>query len=71
MLGLSDRGLIKAGYAADLLIFDPLTIRDKATFEDPHHYSEGISYLFVNGEPVIENGEYTGKLEGRTLRMNQ
>ena len=71
MLGLADRGMIKKGFAADLVIFDPQTIRDKATFTDPHHYSEGIEFLFVNGEPVIENGNYNGALAGKPLRMNK
>jgi N-acyl-D-amino-acid deacylase len=71
MLGLTDRGMIREGYAADLVIFDPEEIRDRATFTDPHHYSEGIHYLLVNGEPVIEHGKYNGRLEGKTLRMNQ
>ena len=70
MLGLTDRGKIKKGFAADLVVFDPQNIRDKATFTDPHHYSEGIVFLFVNGEAVIEHGEYNGKLAGKTLRMN-
>ena len=71
MLGLSDRGMIKKGFAADLVIFDPQTIRDKSTFTDPHHYSEGVVFLFVNGEPVIINGNYNGKLAGKPLRMNK
>jgi N-acyl-D-aspartate/D-glutamate deacylase len=71
MLGLTDRGMIKKGFAADLVIFDPQYIQDMATFTDPHHYSEGIVFLFVNGKLVIENGEYNGKLAGKTLRMNQ
>jgi N-acyl-D-amino-acid deacylase len=71
MLGLKNRGRIAQGCAADLVLFDPHTIRDRATFTDPHHYSEGIIYLLVNGEPVIERGIYNGKLAGRTLRMNQ
>jgi len=71
MLGLTDRGLIEKGFIADLVIFDPQNIRDKATFTDPNHYSEGIVYLFVSGELVIEKGEYNGKLAGKTLRMNK
>ena len=71
MLGLANRGMIKKGFAADLVIFDPNTLQDKATFTDPHHYSEGIVFLFVNGEPAIEQGEYNGKLAGKSLRMNQ
>ena len=71
MLGLTDRGMIEKGFVADLVIFDPQNIWDKATFTDPNHYSEGIVYLFVNGEHVIENGDYNGKLAGKPLRMNQ
>lgn len=70
MLGLNDRGMIKKGFVADLVVFDPETISDKSTFTDPHHYSEGILYLFVNGEPVIEQGQYNGILAGKPLRMN-
>ncbi len=71
ILGLADRGMIEKGFVADLVVFDPQTIQDKSTFGDPHHYSEGIVFLFVSGEPVIENGDYNGKLSGKTLRMNQ
>jgi len=71
ILGLTDRGMIKKGFVADLVVFDPHNIQDKATFKDPHHYSEGIVFLFLSGEPVIENGDYNGKLSGKTLRMNQ
>jgi N-acyl-D-aspartate/D-glutamate deacylase len=71
MLGLTDRGMIEKGFAADLVIFDPQNIRDKSTFADPHHYSEGIIFLLINGELVIENGEYNGKLAGKALRMNK
>lgn len=71
MLGLADRGMVSEGYVADMVVFDPLKIRDKSTFQDPHHYSEGIVYLFISGIPVIDEGKYTGKLAGRTLRFNQ
>jgi N-acyl-D-aspartate/D-glutamate deacylase len=71
MLGLPDRGMIKKGFAADLVVFDPKTISDKSTFTDPHHYSEGIVFLFVNGEPVIENSQFNGALAGTPLRMNR
>jgi N-acyl-D-amino-acid deacylase len=71
MLGLADRGMIEKGFAADLVIFDPQNIRDMATFTDPHHYSEGIIFLLVNGKLVIENGEYNGKLAGKALRLKK
>lgn len=66
-LGLMDRGLIKRGFWADIVIFDKKTIIDTATFENPHQYPNGIKYVIVNGEIVIENGEHTGRLPGRVL----
>jgi len=71
LLDLQDRGMLKEGYAADIIVFDPNTITDKATFNDPHQYSEGIITLMVNGNIVIENGQYNGKLSGKPLRMNR
>jgi N-acyl-D-amino-acid deacylase len=68
MLGLKDRGLLKEGYAADIVAFNPETIRDRATFTEPHQYSEGIEFLLINGALAIEGGEYTGALAGRPLR---
>lgn len=67
-LGLKDRGLIIEGYKADITVFDPVNVRDVATFTDPHQYSEGIEYVIINGVPIIEKGEHTGKLPGRALR---
>lgn len=67
-MGLKDRGLIMEGMWADITIFDPNTIIDKATYEDPHQYPEGIEYVLVNGEIVIEKGEYTGAMPGKVLR---
>ncbi len=67
VLGLKDRGRIEAGCAADLVVFDPRTIGDKATFTKPHQYSEGIEYVLVNGRPVIERGQYNGTLAGQPL----
>lgn len=65
---LADRGVIKAGMWADIVIFDPETVRDKATFEEPNQLSEGMEYVLVNGTPVIENGKMTNALPGRVLR---
>lgn len=67
-IGLKDRGLIKEGMWADISIFDPKTVIDKATSSDPHEYSEGIEYVIVNGCTVIERGKHTGKLLGKVLR---
>ena len=67
-LGLWDRGLIRPGFKADITIFNPDTIIDKATFMEPHQYPEGIEYVIVNGTVVIDEGEHTGALPGRVLR---
>ncbi|MGA3243978.1 MAG: D-aminoacylase [Bacteroidota bacterium] len=67
-VGIKDRGILKQGFYADLVMFDPETITDKATFENPHQYSEGMSLVVVNGKPVWENGKFTGNLPGRVLR---
>jgi len=69
MLGLDDRGWIKEGYVADILVFDPETIRDKATWKEPHQYSQGVEYLLINGELAIDAGEYTGALPGKPVRF--
>jgi N-acyl-D-amino-acid deacylase len=65
---LSDRGVLKEGMWADLVIFDPATIRDRATFDKPNQLSEGMEYVLVNGVPVIEQGQMTGALPGKVLR---
>ncbi len=63
-----DRGRIAIGLAADIVVFDPATIRDRATFAEPMVASEGISQVLVNGQVVLENGKYTGAKPGRVLR---
>jgi dihydroorotase/N-acyl-D-amino-acid deacylase len=65
---LTDRGVLKQGMWADVVVFDPATIRDKATFENPNRFSEGMEYVLVNGVPVIENSKMTGALPGKVLR---
>jgi len=65
---LTDRGVLKQGMWADIVIFDPDTIRDLATFENPNQLSQGMEYVLVNGVPVIEQGKMTGKLPGKVLR---
>ncbi|MFX0097597.1 MAG: amidohydrolase family protein [Candidatus Hodarchaeota archaeon] len=69
-LGLSDRGLIREGFWADLVVFDPEVVTDKATYIDPHQYSRGIEYVIVNGEIVIDKAEHTGNLPGKILGAN-
>jgi len=68
-LGLRDRGMIREGTWADLVVFNPKTVIDKATYEDPHCYPQGIEYVLVNGEIVIEEREHTGALPGKALRI--
>ncbi len=65
---LTDRGVLKKGMWADIVIFDPATIRDKATFENPNQLSEGMQFVLVNGVAVIENGRQTNALPGKVLR---
>jgi N-acyl-D-amino-acid deacylase len=65
---LADRGVLKQGMWADVVVFDPDIITDKATFENPNQLSAGMDYVLVNGVPVIEEGKMTGKLPGRVLR---
>ncbi len=67
-LGLADRGLVQVGRAADVTIFDPATVAEGATFEEPHRYPVGISTVIVNGVIVLDGGEHTGTLPGRVLR---
>jgi N-acyl-D-amino-acid deacylase len=71
MLDLKDRGLLKAGFAADIVVFDLERIRDLATYTDPHQYSEGIDFLLVSGKVVISDGEYNGNLAGLPLRKGE
>jgi N-acyl-D-amino-acid deacylase len=65
---LSDRGVLKQGMWADIVVFDPATVRDLATFENPNQLSQGMTYVLVNGVPVIEQGKMTGALPGKVLR---
>jgi N-acyl-D-amino-acid deacylase len=67
-LGLERRGLLEAGYVADVVVFDPAEIRDHATFEKPHQYATGVVHLLVNGVQVLEDGEHTGAKPGRVVR---
>jgi dihydroorotase/N-acyl-D-amino-acid deacylase len=67
-LCLTDRGVLKAGMWADVVIFDPATVRDLATFDNPNQLSEGMDYVLVNGVPVIDQSKMTGALPGKVLR---
>jgi N-acyl-D-amino-acid deacylase len=67
-IGVRDRGLIKEGLRADVTLFNPRTVIDRATFEKPHQYPEGIPYVVVNGVLVLDRGEHTGELPGQVIR---
>jgi N-acyl-D-amino-acid deacylase len=67
-IDLAERGRIEVGAYADIAVFDPDLIIDKATFENPHQYAEGVHHVFVNGQAALLNGEMTGKRPGRVLR---
>ncbi|MGZ8361550.1 MAG: N-acyl-D-amino-acid deacylase family protein [Allosphingosinicella sp.] len=67
-LGIADRGALRTGHFADLAIFDPATIADRATFTEPHQYAVGMRHVFVNGVQVLADGEHTGATPGRVVR---
>ncbi|HYC50763.1 MAG TPA: D-aminoacylase [Gemmatimonadaceae bacterium] len=67
-LGVRDRGTLKAGNYADVVVFDPTTVADRSTFETPHQYPVGIDYVFVNGKAAVDNGTFTDARSGRVLK---
>ncbi len=67
VLGLKDRGLLREGYSADVVVFDPDTVADLATYDNPKQYPKGIPYVLVNGAVVIDNGEHTGARPGKVV----
>jgi N-acyl-D-amino-acid deacylase len=68
VLGLRDRGQLKAEYHADIVVFDPATIQDRATYAAPHQYATGVSHVLVNGVEVLRDGEPTDARPGRVVR---
>src|SRR5205085_5698798 len=68
VLRLTDRGYLKVGAYADVVVFDPKRFRDQATYQQPHQYATGVRYLFVNGKLAVEDQKYNGTLAGRALR---
>lgn len=66
-LGIDNRGLVRAGMAADLMLFDPDSVIDRATFSEPHQYPDGIEFVIVNGQVVIDGGEHTGATPGEII----
>lgn len=69
-IGLKNRGVLKRGNFADITIFNPKTVIDQATFENPFQYPEGVEYVIVNGKIAIDKGKYTGQMAGRVLRKS-
>ena len=67
-IGIRDRGRLQSDYFADIVVFDPTTVQDYATFDEPHQYSTGVVHVWVNGVPVLEDGEHTGATPGRFVR---
>jgi N-acyl-D-amino-acid deacylase len=67
-LKLDRRGALRPGYFADVVVFDPATIQDHATFEQPHQYATGVRDVFVNGVHVLKDGEHTGAKPGQVVR---
>jgi N-acyl-D-amino-acid deacylase len=63
----TDRGLLRSGYAADIVIFDENAVSDRATYEAPHAYAAGFSHVLINGVAVVENGKHNGKRPGQIL----
>lgn len=70
-LGLKGRGILRPGFAADITIFDPATVAEKASYDDPHQFADGIAHVLVNGTTVLRDGEHTGALAGKTLRRQE
>jgi N-acyl-D-amino-acid deacylase len=68
ILRLPERGYLKPGYYADVVVFDPKTFRDAATYDKPHQYAAGVRWVFVNGKTVVKEGKYTDELAGKVLR---
>jgi N-acyl-D-aspartate/D-glutamate deacylase len=68
VFGFLDRGIIRPGFVADLVLFDPDRVVDKATFAEPHQYSEGFDYVFVNGEAVVADGAITDERPGQFVK---
>jgi N-acyl-D-amino-acid deacylase len=67
-LGLKERGMLRDGAVADVVVFDPQTVKSNATYDEPRQFPDGIEHVIVNGVPVVENGVHTGATPGRALR---
>jgi len=67
-LRIKERGYLKEGYFADVVILDPALVKDNATFQDPHQYADGVLHVLVNGTQVLKDGEHTNKMPGMVVR---
>ena len=67
---LKDRGLLREGFAADIVLFDPNTVQDNSTYENPHQYSSGFKYILVNGFVTVDDSKHTGARAGTILKLN-
>ena len=67
-LRIKERGKLEPGFFADVVVFDPKTIADKSTYEQPHQYAVGVKHVWVNGGQVLKDGEHTGQKPGRVIR---
>ena len=70
-LGLADRGILRDGAVADVVVFDPETVASLATYDEPRRFPVGIEHVIVNGTPVVRDSEHTGALPGRALRRGR
>jgi N-acyl-D-amino-acid deacylase len=70
-LGLRDRGVLRDGYVADVVVFDPATVRSNATYDEPRRFPDGIEHVLINGKLVVEDGRHSGALPGRALRRGR
>ena len=71
VFGIPDRGVLRAGAAADVVVFDLAAVWDRAEYTDPHRYSEGMVHVFVNGVAAVRDGAFTGERAGRVLRKGR
>jgi N-acyl-D-aspartate/D-glutamate deacylase len=71
VMGIQDRGQLRAGAYADVVVFDPAQLRDTAEFQDPHQLAEGMEHVIVNGQFAVRNGAFTGDRPGRVLHRQQ
>ncbi len=67
-LGLTTKGRVALGFDADLVVYDPITVNERSTFSDPHHFPAGLPHVIVNGVVAVREGQHAGALAGRVLR---